>query len=101
MDAEVTDAVERSRYEISVDGVQVGFADYRDMNGVRVFTHTEIKPEHEGKGLGSTLVRSALDEVRAAGRSIVPLCPFVEHFVTEHSEYADLVDEALDTRLRR
>jgi uncharacterized protein len=99
--SEVTDAVERSRYEIRVaDGTLAGFAEYRDMDGVRVFTHTEIKREFEGQGLGSTLVRAALDAVRASGGSIVPLCPFVEHFVTEHAEYGDLVDDALDARLR-
>jgi len=101
MSIEVTDAPERSRYEIRVDGTLAGFSEYRDMRGIRVFTHTEIDEEFEGQGLGTILVRTALDSVRAGGGSIVPLCPFVEHFVTEHTEYADLVDEPLDARLRR
>ena len=32
-----------------------------------------------------------LDDVRAGGRRILPLCPFVKDFVDRHPEYADLV----------
>jgi len=41
--------------------------------------------------LGAVLVRHALDDVRAKGRTIVPTCWFVAEFVDLHPEYADLV----------
>ena len=100
MAVEVTDNGERNRYEIAVDGTVAGFAQYRDMSGTRVFTHTEVFPEHEGQGLGTMLIRAALDDVRSHGWSLVGLCPFVDDYLRGHPEYEDLVDAALDVRLR-
>ncbi len=56
-----------------------------------VFPHTVITVPKRGAGYGSTLVRGALDDVRARGRQIVAECPFVARFVREHPEYADLL----------
>jgi predicted GNAT family acetyltransferase len=101
VDEVVRDVGEKRRYEVTADGTLAGFAAYRDSDGVRVFTHTEVFDEFEGKGIGSTLVRAALDDQRAAGRKIVPLCPFVDRYVREHpDEYGDLVDTELTHRLR-
>ena len=44
-----------------------------------------------GHGLGGTLVRGALDDVRARGGSVVPLCPFVRGWIDRHPEYQDLL----------
>jgi predicted GNAT family acetyltransferase len=97
----VRDVGEKRRYEVTADGELAGFAEYRDMDGARVFTHTEVFEEFEGKGIGSALVRGLLDDQRAAGRKIVPLCPFVARYVREHhDDYGDLVDTELTGRLR-
>ena len=80
-----------SRYELLVDGRVTGVADYEDTGDVLVFFHTEVDPEEQGQGLGTTLVRGALDDVRRSGRTIVPRCPFVAHFLAEHRDYRDLV----------
>jgi predicted GNAT family acetyltransferase len=88
---EVADNAEARRYEITVDGRLAGFAEYRRRPGQLVFTHTEVGDEFEGQGLGSRLIRGALDSARAAGVSIVPRCPFVARYVQRHPEYLDLV----------
>jgi uncharacterized protein len=36
-------------------------------------------------------VQGTLDDLRARGLALVPLCPFVADFITRHPEYADLV----------
>lgn len=100
MVTEVTDNPDEARYEITTDGVLAGFAQYRDMGGTRVFTHTEVFKEFGGRGLGTVLVRGALADVRANDRRLVGLCPFVERYVKEHPEWAELVDPELDVRLR-
>jgi predicted GNAT family acetyltransferase len=94
MPTEVHDAPDRSRYEVTVDGALAGFAEYTDRGTVRVFTHTEVFDEFEGKGVGAVLARGALDDVRAAGRTIVPRCPFIRAWVDRHPDYADLVVSA-------
>jgi hypothetical protein len=79
------------RYEIGVDGAVAGYAAYRLRPGAVVFTHTEIDEAYEGQGLGSRLARGALDDVRASGSAVVPLCPFVKGYIERHAEYQDLV----------
>jgi predicted GNAT family acetyltransferase len=91
MPIEVRDVPDRSRYEATVDGALAGFAVYRDQGDARVFTHTEVLDEHEGRGVGSALAEAALDDVRAAGRSVVPRCPFIRGWIDRHPDYADLV----------
>lgn len=97
--AEVTRNDERSRYEIAVDGQRVGVALYRDRGNRRIVVHTELEEGHEGQGLGSTLVRGALDDTRAQGMRVVPVCPYVEKWIGRHPDYADLVDTAVMTAL--
>lgn len=88
---EVADNPEKSRFEIRVDGTLAGFADYRTRPGRIVLTHTEIDAEFGGRGLGSRLVREALDSARAAGLGVTPHCGFVAEYIRRHPEYQDLL----------
>jgi uncharacterized protein len=89
----VTDAPERSRYEITVDGELAGFADYHARPDRIVITHSEIDDAYQGRGLASTLTRAALEGVRAKGLLVTPLCPYTASYIRKHPEYIDLVDE--------
>jgi predicted GNAT family acetyltransferase len=97
----VLDAPDRSRFEIHADGRLAGFAQYRLKEpGLIVFTHTEIDDSFEGRGLGSVLVRAALDAARARGHAVRPDCPFVRGYIARHTDaYLDLVPEELRPRL--
>jgi len=90
----VVDNPNEQRFELRVDGAVAGFAAYQAGDRAHLFTHTEIDPAYEGKGLGSVLVRGALDEVRGRGRGVLPACPFVRRFVERHPDYLDLVPAA-------
>jgi predicted GNAT family acetyltransferase len=83
---------DRSRYEIEVDGAVIGFADFEARGDAVVFPHTVIDPSRRGQGFAPVLVRAALDDVRAAGRTVVPACWYVRQFIDAHPAYADLVD---------
>lgn len=76
------------RYEMDTPH-GVAIAVYRQQGGSRIFTHTEVPPADEGKGLGATIVRAALDDTKAQGFKIVPACSFVVAFVRRHPEYKD------------
>lgn len=99
MSVVVRDVPERRRYEVTVDGTLAGFVVYRDHPGARVFTHAQVFPAFEGRGVGSELARAALDDVRASGRSMVPQCGFIRDYIERQPEYADLVDADLEARL--
>jgi uncharacterized protein len=85
----VTDNPAELRYELIVDGELAGEIRYRRVPGGLALVHTEVDPKREG--LGSVLVRGALDDLRARGMRVVPVCPFVRAYITRHSEYEDLL----------
>jgi predicted GNAT family acetyltransferase len=91
MSTEVINNETEQRYEIHVDGALAGFAEYRLRPDALVFTHTEVFDAYEGQGLGGTLAKSALDDVRARGVRIRPLCPFIASYIERHPAYQDLV----------
>ena len=89
---DVTNAPEHRRYEARIDGELAGIAEYRASERVVTFVHTEVMSAFEGKGVASGLVRAALDDVRAHGRKVRAVCPFVKGYVEKHSdEYGDLL----------
>jgi predicted GNAT family acetyltransferase len=57
------------------------------------FRSTLVPPHLRAKGVGSELVRSALDWARKNDFQVIPTCPFVAHFIEEHPEYGDLVPD--------
>jgi predicted GNAT family acetyltransferase len=92
---EVTDNRAESRYEARVDGRLAGFAAYRlgtgEHDGEIVFPHTEIDSAFGGQGVGSALIRAALDDVaRRGGLRVRPDCPFVAGWLDKHPDYAHL-----------
>ena len=78
------------RYELEVDG-ELAIAKYRLKSGRISFTHTEVPDALEGRGIGSRLVKAALDDARAQGLEVEPICPFVKHYIVKHPDYADLL----------
>jgi predicted GNAT family acetyltransferase len=92
MEPTVTDAPEDSRYEIRDGDRLLGVAAYQRRGDQVVFTHTEVESDAGYSGLGSTLVRAALDDVRGNGGTVVPMCSFVRGWIERHPEYRDLVD---------
>jgi uncharacterized protein len=92
MEITVTDVPQAGRYEARAGDRVLGQANYQRQGDRVVFTHTEVDPDAEGSGVGGTLVRGALDDVRAHGLRVVPRCSFVRGYIERHPDYADLVD---------
>jgi predicted GNAT family acetyltransferase len=89
------------RYTGTVEGRVAAAAEFTPATRLVVFTHTETDPAFEGQGVASQLVRWALDDVRARGLRVVPVCPFVQDFLRRHSdEYGDLVLTSRTTVVR-
>jgi predicted GNAT family acetyltransferase len=93
MTTTVTEQPARHRYEIAVDDALAGFTMFTIDGDVAIMSHTMIDREYEGRGLGSTLIGSALDDLRQRGVTVVPRCPFVRAFIDEHPEYQDLLSD--------
>ncbi len=81
----------RLRYELLVDGDVVGEILYRRTPDAVALVHTEVSPAVEGHGFGARLVSGALDDIRARGLHVVPICPFVRSYIRRRPDYGDLV----------
>jgi predicted GNAT family acetyltransferase len=93
--AEVHKNVETHRFELEIDD-QVAKAFYREQGNVVTFVHTEVPKALGGRGVGSALVRGALDAVRAAGEKARILCPFFGAWLRRHpDEYRDIIEGPL------
>jgi uncharacterized protein len=93
VESEVRENVAEHRFELWIGDQLAGKSVYQGEDQTLPFVHTEIEARFEGQGLGSTLIRAALDAVRERGGSVLPYCPFVLHFIEKHDEYLDLVPQ--------
>ena len=64
---------------------------YLKRGNVLDLVHTEVPPEAEGKGIGGSLARAALEHARSEGVKVVPSCPFVRDYLTKHQEFSNVV----------
>ncbi|MEU4714349.1 GNAT family N-acetyltransferase [Micromonospora purpureochromogenes] len=88
----MNDAPERERFEARDEsGALAGVVTYQLTGNIIAYTHTEVDPQFEGRGLGSTLARAVMDDARAKGRTVVPICPFLAEWLGKHPEYDDIV----------
>lgn len=93
-EATFVDHADQHRIEARVGDAVAAYSEYHDRAGRRSFIHTVVEPEFEGQGLGSKLVRWALDDARVRGLAVLPHCPFTRRWIERHPDYADLVPEA-------
>ena len=86
----ITDATARERYEAHRDGELAGVLEYKVTRGRIALIHTEVLPVHEGRGVGSALVRFALDDARRRELRVIATCPYVKDYLRRHPEAADV-----------
>ena len=79
-----------NRFETTIDG-QTGYISYQDRDGKLVYDHTIVPQQLGGQGVGSTLVKHALDYAREHDKKVVPQCSFVASYISKHPEYQDLI----------
>jgi predicted GNAT family acetyltransferase len=84
----VEDNPAKHRYEARAGERLLGFILYRAERDRIALIHTEVESELEHRGVGSQLVAATLDDIRARGLAVVPICPFVRAYIQRHPEYA-------------
>lgn len=82
---------ETGQYEGFLGDEQVGFAQYREQGDVVVMPHTVVPEQFGGRGFAGQIVQFALDDIRAAGKKVDPVCPYVAGWIEKHPDYANLV----------
>ena len=88
----ITENAQRKRFEARVDGDLAGVLEYIPLPAKIIATHTETFAPYEGQGIGELLVKTTLERLRADGRLMTPLCPYVTSYLRGHREWDDVVD---------
>ena len=94
VDLTVTNNEDKQQYEALIDG-SLAVAQYKPRGNALVFHHTEVPRSLQGRGVASALVRSALEDARTRGLTVVPTCSFVSAYISRHPEYLPLVEPAI------
>lgn len=100
----VTRNDEASRYEIRLGETLAGFAEFKERQGEILFTHTEVDPAFQGKGLAPVLASQALADAAASDVTIVPYCPYIARYLKRNDveganiRWPQLPDDPATTR---
>ena len=54
-------------------------------------THTEVPLAAKGHGIGSSIVKQALEDIENRKLVLKPLCPFVSAYIKRHPEWKRLL----------
>jgi hypothetical protein len=91
-DIKFTNDTQAKHFAAHMDG-EAAVLDYQFKAPVIILTSTEVPESMRGGGVAGQLVRYALEESRAHGYEVVPLCPFVAGWIRRHPEFHDVVPE--------
>lgn len=80
------------RYELHIGEQAAVRITFNDLPGHVEFIHTDTVERFQGRGLAKVLAHFALDDVVAAGKRIIPNCPFMYRYLRKHDAYNQCVD---------
>jgi uncharacterized protein len=90
--AETTVTRQAGMFTITVGDQSTGLTSFVDKDGQRIFLHTQVKPQFEGRGLAGILVSEALSATRSDGLRAVAVCPMIAAYVAKHHDFDDILD---------
>ena len=92
----ISDNTGEKRYEMHLTGDQMAYIEYIKAQNKVYLTHTEVPKTLGGQGIGSKIVELVLKEIDQQKLELVPLCPFVIHFLKEHPKWQRLVMKGIN-----
>jgi predicted GNAT family acetyltransferase len=80
-----------NRYAAYLGEARVGTLSALLVHGTVLLPHIEVDATRHDLGIGSILVRRALDDARAEGHTALAISPFVKRWADLHPTYRDVV----------
>ena len=91
MSIERHEGVSKGRYFVRLEGVDAEMTYSRAGQGIIIIDHTNVPDALRGRGVGLALVRRGIEDARAEGRAVIPLCPFAKAQIERHPEWQDVL----------
>ncbi|MBB4660064.1 GNAT family N-acetyltransferase [Parvularcula dongshanensis] len=89
IDREETES--KGRYDATLDGSGGEMTYSRAGEKTIIIDHTRVDEALRGRGVGQALVRRGVEDARAEGRSIIPLCPYAKAQIERHEAWRDVL----------
>jgi predicted GNAT family acetyltransferase len=88
------DGKTKGRYVATMDGIKgEGELTFSKVNPQLIIAdHTEVPDVFRGKGVARALAQRLVDDARAQGVKIIPLCPYVNAERRKHPDWADVFE---------
>jgi len=80
----------RGRYVVARDGLEAELTYSIASPSLIVADHTGVPDAWRGTGVGLALVQRLVEDARAEGVRIMPLCPYVNRQRARHPDWADV-----------
>ncbi|NHN85101.1 N-acetyltransferase [Acetobacter musti] len=80
---QITDNKAARRFEVHIDRY-TAWLDYARGERILDILHTDVPSALSGQGVGTALVRHALEVARAEGRTVVSHCSFSTAYLRKH-----------------
>jgi uncharacterized protein len=81
------------RYVATASGHEAEMAYSRASPKLIIIDHTAVPDALRGQGVGQALALHAVEDARAGGWKIIPLCPFMRAQSLRHEEWADVIQQ--------
>ena len=81
----------KGRYVVTVDGMEAEMTFSKAGEKTIIIDHTGVPDGLRGRGVGEALVQRGVEDARAAGVKIIPLCPFAKAQIMRHDEWQDVL----------
>lgn len=85
------DGASKGRYIYRTDAGSAEMTFSRVNPKLIIIDHTEVADRLRGLGVGQALVLRAVEDARASGSQILPLCPFAAAQFRRHPDWADVL----------
>lgn len=96
----VRDNMKLSRFELYVDGDNVGYLQYETRQGQIWLLHTTIEQRFKRARLDSYFVGNVLENLHRRRLAVMPFCPTVRGYLGGHPEWASLIPASERSRFR-
>lgn len=91
MDIQRQEDDSKGRYWVVVDGHTAEMTYSRAGASLIIIDHTDVPDALRGQHVGQALVQQGVEDARAEGRKIMPLCPFAKAQIQKHPEWQDIL----------
>jgi predicted GNAT family acetyltransferase len=82
----------KGRYIVRLNGAEAEMTYSRAGEHLIIIDHTEVPDAMRGRSVGQAMVLRAVEDARAEGRKILPLCPFAAAQFRRHPEWHDILN---------